>query len=187
MVRGSPRCRLEGATTSTGVFGYVALMPAPLLYLDFDGVLHPEDVFRHPRRGVYLGGNYPGHALFEHAELLVALLEPYPDVRVVLSTSWVRVLRYQRALRYLPERLQMRVIGSTFHTRMNKDSFLALSRGQQVLGDAGRRRATQWLALDDDAEGWPDSHRAHLLQTDPVLGLAAVMDDLTERLAQFRE
>ena len=26
-----------------------------LLYLDFDGVLHPEDVLWHPKRGVYLG------------------------------------------------------------------------------------------------------------------------------------
>jgi hypothetical protein len=166
---------------------FAALMPPPLLYLDFDGVLHPEDVFRHPRRGIYLAGKYPDHALFEHAELLAAQLEPYPNVRVVLSTSWVRVLRYQRALRYLPERLQQRVIGSTFHTRMHKDLFLSLSRGQQVLGDASRRRADQWLALDDDAEGWPESHRKHLVHTDPVLGLAAVLDDFRERLKKCCE
>jgi hypothetical protein len=156
-----------------------------LLYLDYDGVLHPEDVYRHPTRGVFLAGKYPGHSLFEHAEMLADELAPYPDLRVVLSSSWVRVLRYRRALSYLPKRLQERVIGSTFHTRMNQDLFLTLSRGQQVLGDASRRRATRWLALDDDAEDWPESHRENLVHTDPVGGLAAVLPELRFQLRRY--
>jgi hypothetical protein len=62
-----------------------------VLYLDFDGVLHPEDVWRRPGWGPYVASP-PGHQLFEHADLLVELLAPYPDLRIVLSTSWVRVL-----------------------------------------------------------------------------------------------
>ena len=160
----------------------------PLLYLDFDGVLHPEDVHRHPRKGIYLAGKYVGHTLFEHAELLADELEPCPDLRIVLSTSWVYVLRYRRALSYLPERLQARVIGATYHsTRMDKGRFLALSRGQQVLGDAARRQATRWLAVDDDAENWPKSHLSHLVQTDPVRGLAAVLPQFRAQLRLMME
>ncbi len=47
-----------------------------VLYLDFDGVLHPEDVWRRPKFGPYVA-TPPGHTLFEDASLLVALLNPY--------------------------------------------------------------------------------------------------------------
>ncbi|QBQ95924.1 hypothetical protein [Paraburkholderia pallida] len=40
-----------------------------VLDLDFDGVLHPEDVWRRPQTGPYVASP-PGHALFEHAALL---------------------------------------------------------------------------------------------------------------------
>lgn len=47
----------------------------PLLYLDFDRVLHPEFCYWHPRKGPYLKA--PGHSPFEHLTLLEQLLEPY--------------------------------------------------------------------------------------------------------------
>jgi hypothetical protein len=157
-------------------------MNRPVVYLDYDGVLHPEDVFRHPKRGVYLSPRYAGHKLFEHCGLLEAELEPYPDVVLVLSTTWVRVLRYRRALSYLPDSLQMRVVGATFHSAMHRPAFEALSRGQQVLADVGRRKPSDWLALDDDAEHWPDSHRERLVRTDPTLGLSSAIAELRHRL-----
>jgi hypothetical protein len=160
-------------------------MSRPVIFLDYDGVLHPEDVFRHPRRGIYLAPRYTGHQLFEHCGLLEAALEPHPEVAVVLSTSWVRVLRYRRALSFLPPSLQRRVVGATFHSAMHKPSFEALSRGQQVVADVGRRKPSDWLALDDDAEAWPANHREHLLQTDPTHGLASVVDELRSRLRQL--
>jgi hypothetical protein len=46
-----------------------------VLYLDYDGVLHPDDVYTHPRRGLYLRDS-PGHELLEHAGLLAELLAP---------------------------------------------------------------------------------------------------------------
>ncbi len=57
-----------------------------ILYLDYDGVLHPEDVWRHPKRGIHFGSAGAGHRLFEHAGLLDEVLRPYPQVRVVLYT-----------------------------------------------------------------------------------------------------
>lgn len=44
-----------------------------LLYLDFDGVLHPEDVRTHRKRGVCLVAG-AGYRLFQHTTLLEQLL-----------------------------------------------------------------------------------------------------------------
>lgn len=48
-------------------------MPPPvatgglILYLDFDGVLHPENVYMQPGQGPYIESP-EGHKLFEHAK-----------------------------------------------------------------------------------------------------------------------
>ena len=153
-----------------------------VLYLDYDGVLHHEDVWWHPRRGAYI--RTPGYELFEHMPLLEAALEPYPEVHIVLSTSWVRVRRFSRAVKRLSPALRERVIGATFHTRMNREAFESLPRGVQILNDVERRQPRHWVALDDDAEGWPDAYRAHLIHTDKVLGISApgLVEELQRRL-----
>lgn len=156
-----------------------------VLYLDFDGVLHPEDVWRRPGYGPYVA-TPPGHVVFEHAGLLAHCLEPYPAVRIVLSTSWVRVFRsVGKVARRLPLDLRERVIGATFHSRMDPALFQALPRGVQVWGDVCRRRPEMWLALDDDDSGWPTVCRDRLVRTDPVLGISSpkVLVDLQARLA----
>lgn len=156
----------------------------PLLYLDYDGVLHPEDVRRHPRKGIRLGAGGAGHRLFEHCAVLAELLAPFPAVGVVLSTSWVRVLGFDKARRKLPRALRDRVVGATFHSAMDRGLFMEMPRGVQVMGDVGRRRPSAWLALDDDEEGWPTEWRHALIATHPVLGMGApgVKDELAQRL-----
>lgn len=143
-----------------------------VLYLDFDGVLHHENVLRHPRRGIYLGAP-PEFTLFQHAELLESLLAPYPDLKVVLSTSWVRALGFSRTVKRLRPGLRQRVIGATYHSRMNEHLFTLLPRGVQVLDDVERRQPAGWLAVDDDGVGWPEEHRHRLVLTDERLGLGA--------------
>lgn len=164
-------------------------MSKTILYLDYDGVLHPEPVYRHPRGGMYFGLEHAGHSLFEYAEVLVEALAPYPHVDVVLSTSWVRVLSYSQARAYLPEALRSRVIGATFHSAMNKFEFDAMSRGAQVLADATRRSATSWVALDDDDEGWGAAASPHLVLTERTAGLSEpqALKELSDKLKeQFR-
>ena len=159
-----------------------------VLYLDYDGVLHHENVLRHPRRGIYLGAP-PEFRLFQHAVLLEALLAPHPTVRIVLSTSWVRVLGYSRTVKRLTPGLRERVIGATFHSRMNEHLFTLLPRGVQVLDDVQRRRPAGWVALDDDEVGWPEEHRHRLVLTDERLGLSGpgVAQRLEELLVQMRQ
>lgn len=142
-----------------------------VLYLDYDGVLHHENVLWHPRRGAYAGP--PGFELFEHAHLLASLLAPYPDMRIVLSTSWVRRYGCYGSAKRLPPSLRERVLGATFHSRMNEDAFLYMPRGQQVFEDVLRRKPRAWFALDDSDEGWPDEQRQNVVTTDAHLGIGA--------------
>ena len=97
---------------------------------------------------------------------------PYPQVRIVLSTSWVRVFGSVRKVAHrLPEALRARVVGATFHGDMDADLFTGMPRGLQLWADVRRRRPAAWLALDDQDDGWPDVAHDHLVLTDPVLGV----------------
>lgn len=158
-----------------------------VLYLDFDGVLHHENVHYHPRRGAYMAT--PGFALFEHAGLLEELLLPYPDLRIVLSTSWVRQYGCTGTAKRLATSLSSRVIGATFHSRMDKGLFLDKPRGVQVWEDSLRRKPLDWLALDDDYIDWPDSCVEKYLRTDEVLGIGApgAADEIARRLKRMHE
>lgn len=145
--------------------------------VDYDGVVHDDEVYWSPKKGIYI--RTPGRTLFEWLPILEELLEPYPDVKIVLSTSWVRVKSYEFAKKQLSEALQARVIGATFHNRlMRKDEFDFLSRGQQVLADVARRKPTNWFAIDNDDQGWPARYRDRLIKTEDHLGLSdpAVQD-----------
>jgi HAD domain in Swiss Army Knife RNA repair proteins len=153
-------------------------------------VLHPEPAFFHPRRGVYLSSEAHGHTLFERAQLLVSVLAPYPDVKIVLSTSWAQHRSYSKAAKRLPAELQARLIGATFRDgHMSRDNWLALSRGAQVLGDVGRRRPAHWVALDDDDDDWPEKHLDNLVETDPMLGLArhGAVEELQQHFESWGE
>jgi hypothetical protein len=143
-------------------------MGEAVLYLDFDGVLHTQDCYFVRKQGPFVN---PPHKLFEHMAVLESCLLPYPDIKIVLSTSWVRRLGYIDAASRLSLPLRKRVIGATFHTQMNKREFSQLPRGVQVLADVQRRCPRWWVALDDEGEGWPPSCRDHLIQTDGNLGL----------------
>ena len=145
-----------------------------LLYLDYDGVLHPDEVYLDDRNRVYLRGY---GTLFEHAALLEALLAPYPLLKIVLSTSWVRIKGFDRARRRLPQGLRERVIGATWHSRFMQDDHLRdwwmnqSSRYEQIRHDVLRRRPDDWVALDDDERGWPSSEAPRLVACDPMRGL----------------
>ena len=141
-----------------------------VLYLDFDGVLHHGEVYWSPRKGPYMDPTVK-QKLFAYAGLLEEILLPYPNLAIVLSTSWVLKYGCHGAARRLPHSLRQRVIGATFHTRMNREDFDNASRGMQVWADVYRRQPTDWLALDDDFLQWPAWCRDKLIRTLPHLGL----------------
>jgi hypothetical protein len=137
-----------------------------LLYLDFDGVLHPEDVVRTRGAGIQVRSP-PGHALFEHAPLLERLLSGTAWL-IVRSTSWVRALGFDATCAHLPVTLRERVVGATYH-RALRSTWMRQTRDQQVRSDVTRRHPAQWIALDD----WPSwaGCDAHVVVTDALQGL----------------
>ncbi|MBT3067954.1 hypothetical protein KKO72_14185 [Rhodoferax sp. U11-2br] len=153
-----------------------------VLFLDFDGVLHHENCLWHPKKGAYLVAP-SRYSLFQHAESLVAELVPFPNLQIVLSTSWVVRYGFSATKKRLPDALQRRCIGATFHSRaMDKQTFLQTPRGEQVLADVSMRRPARWVALDDNFEGWPAN--VPWIQTDPYEGISGtgVLDKLRKVL-----
>ncbi|WP_413792878.1 MULTISPECIES: HAD domain-containing protein [unclassified Pseudomonas] len=159
-----------------------------VLFLDFDGVLHPDDVYRN-RSGLELRA--PGR-LMMHAKILIEILKEFPLVKISLSTSWVRILGYRRARAALPPELQALTVSSTWHSRMPKaplEGYDMYSRYQQIRAAVTRAGLTSWIALDDDPfESWP-VHDRRLIRTDPHLGLSSVptQEELQVKLRALME
>lgn len=168
--------------------------PLQVLYLDYDGVLHHEAVYRSPKRGIYLDSSVaPGRCLFEWTDALVQAVQPFPELQIVLSTSWVRVLGYTGARDYLPAALASRVVGATFHRRYHRGEYVSAmsqhwpARGFEVLRDVARRCPWEWIAIDDTDEGWPAEQRDRVVLCDPSTGLsdAATRAQLELVLAKY--
>lgn len=147
-----------------------------IIYLDYDGVLHADRVYR-TKRGVEMVDG--AGTLFEHAGILVDALASYPDVKIVLSTAWVRGLGFDRAKGYLPVALQARIIGATYHSsfeRLTEDqlgfNWAKLTRHEQIFLHAARHDITNWFAIDDDHRDWPDIQFDQLVPTIGTRGLS---------------
>ena len=93
-----------------------------------------------------------------------------------------------------------RLIGATWHSAMRgvggwygisdgEKLFQSMSRYQQISADALRRKASQWIAIDDDIEGWPASAIHRVVECQPELGLSADMtfNDLSKKLEMLVE
>lgn len=160
-----------------------------ILFLDFDGVLHPDSVFV-TRKGPKLQGE---GQLFMWMPILEAELSPFPDVELVLSTSWVRHMGFTRAKKRLSVELQSRVVGATWHSSManawaDQVWWDQTSRYGQIMRYVGRAGVAQWLALDDDVDGWAASNRHRLIRSDGCKGLSdeVTAQDLRAKLqAEF--
>lgn len=168
----------------------------PILYLDFDGCLHANDVRLVKRRPVvFENGVMSTRPLFEHAFLLEQILAPHRKLHIVLSTSWVRHLGFSYASAQLTPGLQDRIIGATWVPSMGTEPggaefYDRLSRFQVIWLDAAGRKNDRWLALDDDIVGWPasQSHRVVAPEERSMgLGQPGKADELAEALKRLCE
>ncbi|MCC4115357.1 hypothetical protein LLG90_08360 [Aromatoleum toluclasticum] len=105
-------------------------------------------------------------------------------MQIVLATSWVRVVGFDEAFSRLSDSLQRRVVGSTWHQHSPR-GWKYLTRYEQIQHNVERHRHQRWLAIDDDAMGWPERQRDNLVLTDSLLGLgsAPAQAELREKLA----
>jgi HAD domain in Swiss Army Knife RNA repair proteins len=82
--------------------------------------------------------------------------------------------------------LRKRVCGSTYETNsLMAWRFARRTRYDRILGDVNRRRPDRWLALDDDAFGWPQKELGHLVLVPGECGLRSDLarSELKARLA----
>lgn len=153
-----------------------------ILFLDYDGVLHPDAAYYVQRRkGSYIELRAEG-ALFMWMPILEGILGPYSDVKIVLSTSWVRELGFSKAKGFLSPWLQSRVIGGTWHSKMAQhkegshsvpDRWSELTRYQQIANYIHTKKPTDpWVAIDDNIMGWDPSVAHRLVPTDGDTGLS---------------
>ena len=154
----------------------------PVVYLDYDGVLHSDEVYWYRKRGIVLRAD---HGLFAAAGILESILALYPAVQVILATTWVRVLSYHTAAKRLPPGLQTRLRGATWHSSIDAEWCNTLTRYEQIANHARRHAIKTWLAVDNDAEGWPLDEADRLVRTLDRHGLLepAAQYELTRKLA----
>ncbi len=162
-----------------------------VIYLDFDGVLHPDAVYTHRNEPLVLRA--PGE-LFMHAHALQECLAPYPEAKIVLSTNWVRFLGYERTLKKMPAKFAKRVIDATWHESMlnnEEDPGSWMKRFQQIEFHVERTSVKRWLAIDDlhsGSESWPQDmlHRLVLTEQSKGLGCLNAQADLNTKLMEIQ-
>lgn len=121
-----------------------------ILFLDFDGVLHPASAYQ--------------TRAFCHAPALAECLRPY-SCEVVISSSWRFNYSLDEMLHLLPSALAQRVIGTTGPAHVGR-----YSRYQEIhafLKDTG---GITWRVLDDATWEFPTDFHG-LIACDPNIGL----------------
>lgn len=114
-----------------------------ILFLDFDGVLHPD----------YENYDLPDIELFCNLQRLEETLRDFPDVDIVISSMW----RFQFTLdqlrtRFSPD-IATRIIGKLLQSEYFDLNYVRARREKEILRwlvDA-ERTTEPWVALDDCA------------------------------------
>jgi hypothetical protein len=138
------------------------------IYLNFDGVLHPDQL-------LYEQGCAPSlltseHSALEYAGCLVAALESHLDAAIVLNTWWTFYLGLDACIEMLPPALAARVIGSTVQHASTYDQIP--TRHREVERYIARRRHQAFLIVDHANARYSRDLSPFLLLLDPLEGLS---------------
>jgi len=138
-------------------------MQPKLVFLDFDGVLHPCTA-----------------GTFIYVDRFEAFLRKHPCIRVVLSTSWRVDYGWHDLMALFSPDLRERFVGAT----PQLDDSLRAVREQEIhawLRDNGCLKL-EWVALDDDASLFT-AHCHQLVRCETVRGLrAAQLEQIEAKL-----
>jgi hypothetical protein len=142
------------------------------MFLDFDGVLHPEG-----EAHIQDGG-----ADFCFLPRLEALLREFPEVKIVISSSWREQVRYETLVKPFSSDIRARILGATPHSgfglpppyRKREGEILAWLQLHDAIDEA-------WVALDD-AYWQFDRCKEHLVRCGSFTGF----DDLVSTALRAR-
>lgn len=149
-----------------------------ILFLDFDGVLHPE----------HDGEPTPADRVFCHLPRFEAIMRDFPSVEVVISSKW----RCQFSIddlrsRFSPD-IAARIIGATPQTDANDDQYLPARREGEILEwlAANGRENAPWIALDDAS--WQfQQHRDRLVACTWYIGLDEAVESRLRAMLAVNE
>lgn len=144
---------------------------APTLFLSFGGVMHVgHGLLRNDGR-VELDSGRP---LFQYAPYLVDALSPWPDVQIILTTSWLGMLGEERIVQMLSPELRHRVVGNTLGTPPRFGEVRdGTARTGVAIRHALRLGLQHWLVMDDELYGIPLEFSHHFLRTSSEFALGA--------------
>ncbi|HEY8100348.1 MAG TPA: HAD domain-containing protein [Burkholderiaceae bacterium] len=145
-----------------------------ILFLDFDGVLHPEP-------------SYQSERLFCHLQKLESILRDFPNVEIVITSSWrdTRTLMELRTL--FSQDIGKRIVGVTPDWRDYPDLFDVIGNyPRHIEIEAWRRESGRlwddWIAIDDRAY-WFRPFLKNLVRCDPTTGMTDEIEfELRRRL-----
>lgn len=111
-----------------------------ILFLDFDGVLHPEPCFDRTQ-------------FFSFLPKLEMVLHDFPSVKIVISSTW-RENRSLHELRgFFSETIRHRIIGTTPHWRDCTELLEIIGFQRQTEIEAWLRNSPEpwesWIVIDD--------------------------------------
>ncbi|MBU9402092.1 hypothetical protein KTE13_20335 [Burkholderia multivorans] len=155
-----------------------------LVYLNFDGVLHPNHLlYRYGRAPELLS---PGHTVLEYASAFAEALEVCPDATVVLNTWWTYHLPMDACVELLPIPIRRRVSGTTLACAFHGE--VLPNRVREAEKHIGMPATEELLVVDNSAARYRSDLLPHLLLVDEERGLAcqSAMRALKRRLSFLR-
>ena len=114
---------------------------AMILFLDFDGVLHPQ----------YEGMPTPAEELFCHLPRFETVIREFPTVQIVVSSTWRYKFTLDQMRTHFSPDIAARIIDATPKAENAGSGYQVTRRENEILdwlavsGNTG----VQWVALDD--------------------------------------
>ena len=153
------------------------------LFLDYDGVLHPAEVFIGEDGKPELNWpDDPSLGLFAWAPILDEIInefDPLGDkIRIVISSTWGHHFGWEKAAEYLPQPLKDKVVGGTDESF---SFFTRYKRAWPIMQYIIQNNIENWLAVDDtELWLWPDDMQKNVIKCNSAMGLSepAVQEEL---------
>lgn len=133
-----------------------------ILFLDFDGVLHPEPC-------------YEDENLFCRRAQLENILRDFPSVEIVISSNWRDTRTLEELQAFFSDDIAKRIIGVTPDWRDLRELHDVIGTYPRHIEIEGWRRQSgrvwePWVALDDRAY-WFRPFLENLIRCDPAVGI----------------
>lgn len=143
-----------------------------VIFLDFDGVLHAMPSWQ--------------HEVFEHLPVLVDVLRQFPELEVVISSSWREHHSLDALKEFFPEDIQHLVVGVT-PILGNGAASNPAERQREIEAwlQASRPAGTSWVAIDDWAAGF-EPNCPNLLLTQSKRGFQATEAEVLKAMIKTR-